>query len=182
MSYKNSIIYKLSCNITGEDYYGSTVNYKQRIGTHKTNTQIQNAKRKCTARTIIDRGDYTFSIVEECNFETKTELLIRERYYIDTFPCINIAMPYKTTEEKKEVRMKYAEENKEVINENKANYYKDNREKLIIKSHERYHNNKVEINKKKQEKITCECGVIFTRSHRARHVKSKTHLKILDNM
>ena len=179
MSYNNSVIYKLSCNITGEDYYGSTVNYKRRISIHKTNTPIQNEKRKCTARTIIDRGNYTFSIVEECNFETKTELLIRERYYIDTFPCINVGIPYKTTEEKKEIKKQTAKENKHLWN---PNYYKDNRERLIIKSHERYHNNKVEINKKKQEKITCECGVIFSRTHRARHVKSKTHLKKLDNM
>ena len=177
----NSIIYKLSCNITGEDYYGSTNDYRRRITLHKTNTPKQNAKRKCTSRTIIDREDYTFSIVEECNFDTKKELLLRERYYIENFPCINIAIPYKTPEEKKEVRMKYAEENKEKMKEFYKQYRQDNRQRLNDMEKKRYHDNKVEINKKKQEKITCECGVIFSKSHRARHLKSNKHLRF-ENM
>ena len=54
-------------------------------------------------------------------------------------------------------------------------------EGLLFIKQKRYHDNKVEINKKKQEKITCECGVIFSKSHRARHLKSNKHLRF-ENM
>lgn len=175
MSYNNSIIYRLSCNITGEDYYGSTTNYKRRICLHKTNTEKQNSKRKCKSRQIIDRGDYTFSIVEECNFNTKKELLIRERYYIDNYPCINIGVPYKTLEEKTQSKKEYGQSDKML--KYKKEYYINNRELLIEKQRERHNNNKTIVNQKKGEKITCECGVIFTRGHRARHLKSKWHLE-----
>ena len=128
MAYNNSIIYKLHCNITGEDYYGSTKDYKQRIYSHKC---FKN-QRQCKSKQIIERGDYTFSIVEECNFETAQQLKERERYYYENFPCINQVIPYKSREEilqdmrdrsktkpAKEKKAEYRAEHKEELSENK---------------------------------------------------------------
>jgi len=89
-------IYKLHCNITGEDYYGSTKWYPNRISAHKCSTEKQLFKRQCKSRQILDRGNYTFSVLEECPIE---ELKPRERYYFENFPCINQIIPYKTREE-----------------------------------------------------------------------------------
>jgi hypothetical protein len=79
-------IYKIHCNKTNEDYYGSCVDVKQRIGIHMCSTDTQLSKRQCTSRQIIDRNDWTFTVIEEVEFEDKTELKIRERYYFDNFP------------------------------------------------------------------------------------------------
>ena len=87
MAYNNSIIYKLHCNITGDDYYGSTTNYKSRICSHKCKTEKELSKRNCVSKQIILRGDYTFSIVGEYNCETRKQLLKRERYYIENNKC-----------------------------------------------------------------------------------------------
>ena len=59
-------IYKLHCNITGEDYYGSTKYLYQRISAHKCSTEKQLSKRQCKSRQILDRGNYTFSVLDEC--------------------------------------------------------------------------------------------------------------------
>tara|TARA_R110000787_G_scaffold22035_2_gene64435 strand:- start:1620 stop:1817 length:198 start_codon:yes stop_codon:yes gene_type:complete len=40
-----------------------------------------------------------------------------------------------------------------------------------------YDNNKVHINKKKNEKIVCECGLVISRTNITRHKKCIKHLK-----
>jgi hypothetical protein len=71
----------ICCNITGEVYYGATkVCWKSRLSAHK------NEKNLCRSRYIINRGDYEFIVLEEVDDD---QLLVRENYYITTFPCIN---------------------------------------------------------------------------------------------
>lgn len=55
-------------------------------------------------------------------------------------------------------------------------YYQANRDYFNAKKKEYREANKHEINAKKKEVITCECGSTYTRSHRARHVKTKRHI------
>jgi len=100
------IVYKLHCNLTNEDYYGSSENYKQRIGTHKTSTEKQLSKRQCMSRQIIDRNDYQFSIMEVC--ENKLQMKQRERFYFENYPCINKIIPFRTKEEVNEIKRLYS--------------------------------------------------------------------------
>lgn len=76
-------VYKLHCNITNEDYYGSTFDYKIRqIGHRKKNTS-------CSSKQIIDRGNYIFEIIEQWPNCSKEYLRDRELLYIQNFQCIN---------------------------------------------------------------------------------------------
>jgi hypothetical protein len=65
----------------------------------------QLSKRQCTSRQIIDRNDWEFIIIEEIEYEDKTELKIRERYYFDNFKCINKVTPYATKKKSTSVRV-----------------------------------------------------------------------------
>ena len=85
------VIYKIHCNITGDDYYGSTMNYKSRMKGHKTT--------QCSSHHIIARNNYVMIVVEKCEENTKTYALTRERFYIENNPCINIRTPIKSKEE-----------------------------------------------------------------------------------
>jgi hypothetical protein len=176
------VIYKIVCNITNETYYGSTTNYNHRMSAHLTRTDKQKQKAKCKSWDIINRGNFTFSIVEELICETKTDLLKRERYYIENNECVNIKIPYKTKEEINEGKKKYRLEHKEELLKIHAIYRENNRERLREMETKRYHNKKEEINKKKRESvpILCECGFYYKHSDKARHFKSLRHKKILE--
>ena len=89
-NYKNGKIYKIE-DLSGQHlpYYGSTVQkyISNRITTHRK--KAQGDVRECASAAIIAAGNYRYSLVENFPCNTKEELLVREQYYIDNFPCIN---------------------------------------------------------------------------------------------
>jgi hypothetical protein len=132
------IVYMICCNISGEVYYGSTImDWKHRLKAHR------NKRNHSISKQIITRQNYDFIILEEVDAD---QLLIREKYYVTTFPCININLPFSTIEEKNQKNIKYREDHKEELKQ---------------------HNSKP---------FECECGSIFRYDKQARHRKSKKHL------
>lgn len=175
------LIYKIHCNITGDDYYGSTKNLISRMSAHKCDTKTQNSKYKCCSKEIIKRGDYVVSVIETMEVETQQDAFWRERYYIENYPCLNEVVPIKTKQEVMERKAQYRIDNKEAINIKKAEYRKTNAKQLSVKQMERYFANKEEINKKRREiKIRCNvCNVDINKHHKARHEKTAKHLQHL---
>lgn len=174
------LIYKIHCNITNEDYYGSTKNFKHRMQVHKCNTEKEKAKRQCVSKQIINRGDYTISVIETIEVDSKREAFQRERHYIENNPCINISTPIKTKQEIQERKKEYRLENIESINIKKAEYRKTHAKELSQKQSERYYANRDEINRRRREaKCHCDvCGIEISKAHKARHDKSKTHIDL----
>ena len=172
------LIYKIHCNITDEDYYGSTKNLSHRISAHKTDTVKQNSKRVCKAKVIINRNDYTISVLETLEVNSKKEAFWLERHYIENYPCVNEGIPIKTDEEKAAVKSTYAIANKEYLDMKKAEYRKTNAKELSDKQCERYYANRDEINSKRREaKCRCDvCGIDINKAHKSRHEKTKTHI------
>lgn len=81
-------IYRIHCNITGEDYYGST------RGTCAARLiQHEDAKNKCRSRHIIARGDYSISCVEKLYGVDNAAILDREAWWIKNNKCINRNIP-----------------------------------------------------------------------------------------
>jgi len=125
-------IYKLYCMTSGLAYYGSTTNpVEVRLYGHKTNPTT-------TSIEIIKNGDYKIEVLEELEFQNKTELLNREKYYILNNECVNKNIPLRTTREwyydnnyKDKLRNDYDEKRKE----QKKDYYKANREKRLQYQH-----------------------------------------------
>jgi len=170
----NGTIYKLHCNITGEDYYGSTKYYKNRISAHKCSTEKQLSKRQCKSRQIIDRGNYTFSIIEECPM---VDIKLRERYYFENFPCINGVIPYKSREEI--LQDKRDRSKSDIGKEDKVKYRESHRKELSIQERERYHKKKDEINEKRKKRYTCACGIENSIGNKSQHEKSQHHQKFI---
>ena len=86
-------IYKLSCNITNQCYYGSTTKILDyRLQEHKNdyNSFLNNKKNYITSFEIIKNNDYKIELMENCNEDERD---IRESYYIKNFECINKVIP-----------------------------------------------------------------------------------------
>jgi len=107
---------------------------------------------------------------------------------------------YKNHEKQKENKKIYYKNNKEEINKKNNEKYKTDKE-FAQKARDRtkknneanpeakkerdtkyYKDNKLIINAKQSEKIKCECGGEYTRSNKARHMKTKEHFNNLQKL
>ena len=145
-------VYRIRCNITGEDYYGSTdQDMEQRLRVHKCMMDT-------AASQIIERDDWCYDIMEEVDYIIKTDLLIREKYYIQNYPCINITIPYRTKEEYNEYHRLHARE------------YRINNPDYVIRQ-----------NKHKSIRHKCPCGGKYSNTHKSRHLQTAIHKRYIDN-
>jgi len=148
-NYQNAKIYKLICSKTNRVYIGSTTQkLKQRKWQHK------DSYNPCCSKDFINPEIY---LIENYPCNSNSELLTKEREYIENNECVNKQLPGRTGKES-----------------SKANYEK-NKKELNKKSREYHEDNKEELNKKAREKMTCECGGKFTRANKSIHFKTKKH-------
>ena len=153
-------IYKITCNISGECYFGQSIRTaKQRLSDHKGKNN------ECASKLIIDRGDYTFKIVED-NIED-AKLNEREHFYIINNECVNKNIPYCNITDRYERTLSY---------QNKK--YKENddyRQRKIEYQSQYYKDSKDLINMRRNLKFICQCGILTSSNNKARHEKSKKH-------
>ena len=161
--YKNTIIYKIICNdlsIT-DMYIGSTTNFVNRLGKHKTSCNNENdtSYNYKVYKIIREKGgfsNWTMYEVEKYPCETRKEAFIRERYWTDILKCNMNSQRAMVTEQevKDEIKInnkKYKETHIEENKEYSKQYYIDNKAKK-----DEYHaqyviNNRDKINKKRRE-------------------------------
>jgi len=167
--YVNGKIYKIVCNLTGEVYYGSTIQkLNDRMNKHRYN-------KNCESKQIINRNNYYCELIENYSCNNKNELESRERCYIENYDCINKNIPTRTKKE-------YFEKNKDQIVEYKKNHHEQNKEIYNERRKIHYHQNKEISLGKKKEKITCDiCGSIVRRGGISKHRRTKFCLSKIDS-
>ena len=122
----NGKVYKLVGN--GKIYIGSTtVRLCNRKAGHIANCKLYG---DCTSREIVSDPNFYIELIENVPCNSKEELFIRERYWIENTDCVNKLIPYKTKEERKEMAKQYREANKDKIREEKKKQYQDNKEEI----------------------------------------------------
>jgi hypothetical protein len=195
MKYTNGKIYKLVSNVTGDVYYGSTINsLKRRLTMHKSNYKqyLKGKTNYTTSFKILETGDYDIHLVENYACLCRSQLEAIERVYIENYKCINKNIPqnrenylkiYNKTEKRKkqnrenvkryyikniDVRLKYAEI-----------YRKNNKDKLIEYMKQYREKNIDKLREKQREKFNCPCGGRYSRGDKSRHMKSKKHQKYI---
>jgi len=209
IDYSKTIIYKIVCkDIDIKDcYVGSTTDFIRRRSQHKNNTVNNTNKSHYFIYEFIRQNNgwdnWEMVEVERFNAIDHNDSLKRERYWLEELKAtLNKVIPTRTQEEYREnnkekiyeQRKEYREDNKEKIREHKKEYYENNKDKIIEKVNEYkeinkdkvleqkkeyYKDNKEKINEQQKEKITCECGCEVSKSHIARHNKTKKHLDFL---
>jgi hypothetical protein len=144
VNYQNGKIYKLVCNTTGLVYFGSTCEptLARRLHGHKKD---YSRGMIITSAKIIENDNYGIFLVESYPCNSKDELNMRERFYIENFECVNKCIPIRFKEEiplldksryernkteKLEKMKAYYVEHKQEINDYNKNYREANKEKL----------------------------------------------------
>ena len=118
INYNNSCIYKLHCNDQSikEIYIGSTSNFRNRRYYHKYCYLKKDTKVYKFIRENGGWDNWTMTLIKECNFETKKQLLNEEKNTIkkETNPLLNmVKKPIRTKEELKEWKKQHNIKNKE---------------------------------------------------------------------
>lgn len=195
--YKNGKIYKIVCNVTGKIYIGSTClpTLAKRLAYHRKGYKqyLEQKYPYVSSFEILENNNYSIILLEEYPCETKDQLLARERYYIDNNVCVNKFIPGRT-------KKQYYQENREQALKQKKVYYEENKEK--IKEYRKNNRDKIaeqrkQYNKKNKEKrkqyyennkeyyqeyVTCECGKIYQRCGKQRHLRTQKHLAYLETL
>jgi hypothetical protein len=113
--YSKGKIYKLVSAQNENVYIGSTIEtLTRRYGLHKSKyTAYMTGKyHYVSSFELIKYNDCKIILIEEYPCENKVQLLLRERYYQELLPCINIKKAiYRDGEFKEHVKI-YREENK----------------------------------------------------------------------
>ena len=155
--FNKGLIYKICCldpEVKGV-YVGSTTNLTERRRSHKKACISENDKsyNYPVYQHIREHGgwaNWEVVPVEECPCETKHELGIRERHWLETLGAtLNKAVPTRT-------RAEYNAVHKEEIREYNAQHYRE------------------EIAAKGSAKVTCQfCGSVVRKGGLVRHQKTK---------
>ncbi len=149
----SGIIYAIKCNVTGEQYIGSTTTgLNQRISSHKSNFKaFELGKRKslCSAYDILKRNQFNSHILEVVPYgDDKSLLKERETFHIKQNICVNLLnasfdklaynKDYFSTDKGKQVKQesdrKYREKNREELLEKKRAYHHANKEAIALKA------------------------------------------------
>jgi hypothetical protein len=182
--YVNGLIYKIVCNDTNEQYYGSTIQtLAQRLSDHVSsyNKALQGSKGKVSSYSIIERNNYKIVLVEAFPCNNKMELERQERKFIEENVCLNKVIPGRTRKEYKqdnkaniiEKGKKYRQDNKDVIAARAKEYYCDNKAVINERAKEYYYDNKAIYAEKAKEKYNIYKAVINekTKQYRANNVE-----------
>lgn len=173
---KTVYIYEIICNITSERYIGSTTNIVKRKSSHKV------ISAKTASVSIINRCNWTLNILETFNTKFKLVQLLKEQWYLDNFPNINmkraLTINMMKIKEKRKSQKRYYTNNKDDIEIKKTIYrktiYKDRKNAL---SREWRHKNKETINIRAKNNIyICECGSEIRRDSKHKHNRSQKHI------
>lgn len=161
-----------------------------------------------TAFEIFKNNDYEISLVEELQHIKgyKYPLEVRERFYIENNECVNKNIPTRTKTEYREVHrehkrlydIRYRAEHKEQKRQTDKNYYENNKDKCNelnrlwainnvekVKDYKEkyYENNKEKIQARFKEwdiQIKCVCGSNIRKSNKAKHFKTNTHIRFME--
>ena len=154
---------------------------------------LKGKKKYLSSFKVMENKDYDIILIEDFPCNSKDQLFARERYYTNTIECVNICKNqglclelgwgkyckeyYKVNASTIKAKSKdYYKENTNRIKARHKDYYSENTETIKIKQKEYIDENK----EKRYEKFTCPCGGKYTHCSRARHFKTKKHLKYLE--
>ena len=157
-NYQNGKVYRIVCNITGEQYIGSTCqNLSSRLAQH---IYEFNNDKGTSSKPIIARGNYSIILIESFPCNNKDELMMRERYYQETMDCVNIIKrAIRTQEERDNYRLEPT----------RSEYLKAHGEKYRAEHKDYFDAKNKEYN---GVKYTCDCGDTLNWNKKARHEKT----------
>ena len=187
--YSKGKIYTIRSYTNDDIYIGSTIQtLTDRKASHTRDYKgylIQKAN-YVSSYEILKYNDYYIELLELYPCSCLEELKKREGHFIRKMKCVNKNIPGRTQAEyyidNKDKLLKYQEEynndNKDKINKYKKEHYQKNANEIKKKTKEYYHLNKTHLNSKQE----CECGGKYTNTHKSCHMKSNKHQNYINSL
>lgn len=173
MSY---IIYKICRDDLPEFIYvGSTKSFRHRKSQHKTDCNNENCTKynRKLYTTIRENGGWDkwrMVIVEDIGEVSLTQARIKEEEHrVKLNANLNSQKCYQTEEERTNYDRQYA-----------IYWGKNNKERKYENNKEYYENNKEKIMEWRNQRISCECGKMYTITNKKRHEQSLIHKKLIE--
>ena len=185
VNYQQGKIYKIVCNTSGLVYIGSTCQklLSQRLSEHVSNYKqyLIQKKNYISSYEVIEYGNYEIILVENCPCNTRDELYMRERFYIENQECINMVNPIRFKEDNMQYNKKYYQENQEKRKLQRKKYREENKEKEKI-YYQKYHEKNKEIRNlasmKYREENKEKIKLLYKKYYEENHEKEKIrHIK-----
>lgn len=188
--YQHTLIYRIICNQTGEQYIGhTTLSLEHRLFNHEN--QYDNWKTGCRPTSyyscfpIIERGQYEIQKIEDWPCESNQDAMFRERHHIESNKCVNQVIPIYTEEERKQKR---AERNlaPQSCPCGGKYVYAQRQQHLLTMKHIRWQQEpEAEVDVKVEPKPVfwrhiqhaCPCGGKYTNGRKQRHFHTKQHIE-----
>ena len=153
--YQRGKIYKLVSDQTTDVYSGSTIEpyLTIRLSRHRTSYKIWlNGKGNyVTSFEIVKYEDCDIILVEKFPCDSKDELRARETFYIDNNECVNKFKAHRTKEQIQEQKKEYYVQNKDKILELQKIHYEQNKDKIKECHRKYYDQNKDKIQERHKE-------------------------------
>jgi hypothetical protein len=165
-------VYKITNTDESIVYIGSTTSTLQkRWGQHKSAFIAWLEGREQTSCSIYKHFEYfgfdTFTItqVSEHVINNRNQLREFEQLVIDSTDCVNQQRAIQTEAELQEYQHQYYVSNAVKLQDYQKRYRNANRERVLAR---------------KNEKLRCDCGSTYSRDNKARHMRSKKHLRWME--
>jgi hypothetical protein len=175
-------IYKITSPNTEKVYVGSTTGtIEKRLRKHKTEYKAFlkgiNDVDYIRSYDVLEHGDSEIHLMYEGLFNSKAELFRLEGETIQSIQnCCNKMIMGRT---RREYLDEYNVANKEFIKERKHISYEKHRDSTLTRVNAYAEQNRDKIRDRQNEKHICEiCHAEFTRSNKARHIKSTRHISM----
>ncbi len=164
-------------NVNGKLYVGSTEDKDKRISKHDSEIIHSNTKLYVAIR--ANDNEYIFT-VHHYTDAIGVELRKEEQSLMDELqPELNEIRAYNSDEYNKE----YNAKRDALHSEEKAKYYQDHKEEISDYNKKYYEKWRVDnpekyiaLLERKNEKITCDCGSIISKSHYSAHCITQKHI------
>ena len=193
MDYKNGKIYCIRNTVDDDIYTGSTTQpLSKRMVGHRSDMKSERRRHYILYQKMNELGieNFYIELIEEFPCENKEQLTAKEGEYIRKMATLNHRIQGRTYQEwlddTKEVRKEKSKEYRERIHntilERKAKYREENRDKIREADKEWRENNKEKVKQRNRIMVNCECGDYITKINLKRHIKSKKHQEVLNNL
>ena len=177
--YENGKIYCIRNWVDDDIYVGSTTQaLSKRFAKHRGDSKKEKHQNRMLYTKMNEVGleHFYIELIEKYECCSKEELQQKEGEWIRKISTLNHHIAGRT---RKESAAEYHLKNQEKVSQRKLEQRLQNPDKKKEQNRKNYENNREEINRRRKERIVCNCGVSYQRRQQTQHLNSTQHKTFL---
>ena len=176
--YTKGKIYKVLNTLDDEVYIGSTFQpLSNRMTGHRKSCfyskHMTDRHKLYKHMRDIGKDKFYIELIKDFPCETKWQLFAEEGIHIREIGTLNEKIAGRSGKQ-------YKEDHKERYKSYAKEYHLQNQDKIRERAHNHYWANREHCKAYRIETVTCECGVVLSRTNKSIHLKSQQHKKAME--